>query len=197
MKKIIWIIIFLIGCIFVFAGAVNAGFSRYFMAIPFMLLILLISNLILKNQELFYFSIFFIVLSILINYTQKINPFLFPIVHDGYVTILKDGYQRTWEDGSGGFTESNERKTSDDSIVTYTKVNKGDRYAVKRVDIHNPEFAEEFAVVTEIGELGNYDFQGIDSHYKEPLQLNKPVRSKWAAELSMLMDWPSWLFFWQ
>ena len=203
MKKKTWITIFVVSCIFVFAGAVNAGVTRYFFVIPAMALILFISKHILKSSLLFYISIIFIILSIFISHTQTKNPFLFPIVEDGYILILKDGYKETFSDGSGGFTEKAEpsiESLGGEEGTTYIKISKGDRYRVNDVYLRYPDFGRHIVFSTEIGRFSEYDYD--EEFYKEVynsspgIQLNKSARAQWADILSLLIiAWPVFIVF--
>lgn len=189
--KYIWTIIFIISCVFIFAGAVNAGFSRYFCAIPFMVLILVISNLKFKSRALVTFSVMYIVFSIVLSRTQERNPILFPILDGGVVTVLKDGYQETFlSDGSGGFSEDNDSDIGCSwcGDVVFTEISAGEQYDVTGIRIGNPEFGTSIAVVTDIGEFDEDDYDPIDDD--ATIRLNKTVHVKWAERLSMLMVWP-------
>lgn len=182
--------LYMVGCIFVVAGGVNAGFSAYFMAVPFMVLILWVSKIKFQNERLFYLSLGLIVASILVSHTQTKNPFLFPIVSGGTIEILQDGYHQAFSDGSGGFEL--EKEEEDRCIgcgkVVYTPLRKGDIFEVQGVRIGYPDFSTAVALVTQVGEFSQYDY---DSTEGEPyIKINKPVHAKWASVFSALMAWP-------
>lgn len=87
------------------AGAVNSGFSYFFMAVPFMALLVVLSRRYgVKYRNA---AIVFITLCILVSVTQSHNPLLSPILSGGTATILQDGYFVLYPGGGGLFyTES-------------------------------------------------------------------------------------------
>jgi len=178
---------------FVLAGAVNAGFSRFYMAIPFMLLLISIS--IPKGRKISVITIAIVILSIGINKTQESNPILFPILAGGYVQILEDGYLRTFSDGSGGFSKENKLSIGCATCgeVTYQKLKKGEKYKVLKTKIKNPDFGITINLVTEIGEFheSNYKPWGDQA---PSIKISKPARAKWAEKISSLMAWPIFFF---
>ncbi len=179
-------VIYYLVCIpFIISGAVNAGFSRYFMAIPFIVLALWISRSKLNNALLFYGTIALIVVVVFVSHTQTRNPLLFPIISGGQIEILRDGYQITYEDGSGGFSND----SSCDSCITKTKVSKGDVHKVLGVLMGYPDFGEKIILVTDIGQFDQYDYAPVVGDEKN-IRLNKPARAAWADALGMLMAWP-------
>lgn len=178
-QRLFWVL-YITGAVFVLAGAVNFGFSYYFMAIPFMVFILWVSKSKLRNTGLFYFSIVFIALSIIISYTQTENPVLFPIISDGYVEVLKDGYQRTFvDDGSGGFVLEKDSipRCTGCGEVKYTKISKGEVYQVLGVRVGHLDFGRNISVVTEIGEFSEYDYAPLQGR-EQYIKLNKPTHAK-------------------
>lgn len=182
--------LYTIGCIFVVAGGVNAGFSAYLMAVPFMALILWVSKTKLQNSGLLYFSLGLIIFSILVSHTQTKNPFLFPIVSGGTVEVLQDGYHQEFSDGSGGFEL--EKEDQDKCIgcgrIEYTPLRKGEVFDVQGVRIGNPDFGIAIALVTQVGEFSQYDYDPIEG--KPYIKINKPVHARWADALGALMAWP-------
>lgn len=187
LNKKIFIALLVVSYVFIAAGAVNAGFSGYHMAIPFMVIAVVLS-LMIGTMRLVLLSVVFSVLAVVVNVTQTKNPILYPILSNGYVEILKDGYQQTFFDGSGGFVFE---KWPCDGDCTLTKLKKGERYRVVGVRVRWPDFGQEVSVVTEIGEFSEYDYNSPGP----AIALNKPARAAWADQLSFLMYWPL-LFPW-
>lgn len=191
-KKHSFEILYVVSFVFTLSGAVNAGFSRYFVAIPFMALMLWISKTKLKSRLILYASIFFIVISVVVSHSQTENPLLFPIISNGYIRILKDGYQQTFSDGSGGFVLNKEKDDaySGSGPINYTEVKKGDVFNVRAVRIGYPEFSTSIRLVTEIGEFSEDDYAPNDGKGKY-VKVNKAVRSTWAKYLStLIVMWP-------
>ena len=48
--------------------------------------------------------------AVVINLNLEKSTLVFPILSNGTVTIIKDGYLRTYADGSGGYSEDNVEK---------------------------------------------------------------------------------------
>lgn len=190
-KVYVYYALYTIGIIFTLSGAVNAGLSLYFMAIPFMALMIWISKFKLKNKSLFYFSIALIIFSIGVSHTQTRNPILFPIISDGYIEILENGYQLTFSDGSGGFSLDNKEDIACIGCgeVIYTEVKKGEKFKVLAVRVEHPDFTTSITLVTEIGEFTEHDYRPWGGE-ERAIGVNKPVRAKWAENLSGLMAWP-------
>lgn len=191
-KIFLWIL-YLIGILFILGGAVNNGFSRFFMAIPFMILVSLISKIWLKNDKLFYFSISLIILSIATNLTQTKNHFLYPILSDGYIEILKDGYHIEFSDGSGSFIteeeKNNEHQILPENII-YTRLSKGDKFKVTGIKITHPEFGTNINLTTNIGRFSTYDYQPINAEQSLNIKINKEIQTEWSSKLGLLMLWP-------
>jgi len=190
-KKIIFWILYLIGIIFVLSGAVNNGFSRFFMAIPFMILICLVGKFGIKRNKLFYFSIFMVIFSIIVNLTQTKNPLIYPVLSNGYIEILEDGYHIEYSDGSGMFISEEERNDrnfiySEDTI--FTDLKKGEKYKVIGIKVAHPEFGTNVKLVTEVGQFSEYDYKSFEGSQK--INVNKNVQSSWSKKLSFLMLWP-------
>ncbi|OHA84493.1 MAG: hypothetical protein A2408_01495 [Candidatus Yonathbacteria bacterium RIFOXYC1_FULL_52_10] len=188
-KQLLWGL-YGISIVFILGGAVNAGFSGYAMAIPFMGLALWVSRSKLQSRTAFSLAAALIVAAVFVSHTQTKNPILFPVLSDGYVEILEDGYQETFFDGSGGFTQE---KDADVCMgcgeITYTKLTKGDIYQVLGVRLGHPDFGTSISVVTEVGEFSKHDYSpsaGMDAYIK----LNKPPRAHWADVVSFSMAWP-------
>lgn len=193
-KNVLFWIFYFVSVVFVLSGAVNNGFSLYFMAIPFMLYMLWVSKFKFQKNILLYVSIFFIIFSIIISHTQTKNPVLYPILSDGYVEILEDGYHDEYSDGSGGFL-SYEEKDRDGCVgcgeIEYLKLKKGEKYKVIGVEISHPEFGTEVNLITKIGQFGEYDYGSSKSLSNKSIYINKPVQSNWAKYLGILMAWPA------
>ncbi len=68
-------LLILICILFCLGGAVNVGWTRFFLAIPFALLLIFIVK---KNLTLLVGSILFIFFCIMVNYTSTSNPLFFP-----------------------------------------------------------------------------------------------------------------------
>lgn len=82
-------------------GAVNSGWSYFGIAIPFMIYLLIISYRFKKS--FFVGTLIFVVLCIITSLTRDKNPLIYPIIRDGEVTVLRDGYHVGFNDGSGRF----------------------------------------------------------------------------------------------
>ncbi len=204
-------ILIIVAVIFSLGGAVNSGWSAFYLAIPFMGY--LIYQGYKKSILFFVLSILFVIACIVTSKTLEKNPFIFPILRGGEVTVVRDGFQRTFEDGSGGFipfeeltvnepTESQKKIFSDfvnnpeqksltyfDSFnITVTKIKKGETYKVTGVYHQTADLTDAISVVTEIGRFRLEDFNPESSRYS--VDVNKKIQTSWSKYLGNLMYWP-------
>ena len=194
-KYLIYIGLYIVCIIFVSAGAVNSGFSKFFWAIPFMITSLYVSLKKIESVKLFIFSILFIIASITVNLTQEKNPILFPILSGGTVEFLEDGYIRTFDmDGSGGFVTKEEKEDPDNcrgcGALSYKEVRKGEVLPILKVTINHPSMATAFSLLTEKGQIDRNDYEDSAVAYlgkKAPAKINKNITNKYAQYLSALM----------
>ena len=183
-----WKVLLLICYLFIISGGVNAGVTAFYLAIPFMLGAVWINFARLKNKKLNYFTSILIFCSIIFSVTLHKNPLIFPIINDGYIEVLSDGYYVSYEDGSGGFVDSPIDQTSFN--VSYKALKKGDRYKVIGIESRLSGFTSVLLLQTEIGPFSERDYQGNLSD-EAKVQPSKRVTAEWANMLSILMYWPA------
>lgn len=193
------VFVYVISLIFIVSGALNLGFSGFWMATPFMVLAIHFSKKLIENRKLYWFTVIFSIGAIFFNITIEKNPLIFPILIDGYVEIQRDGYQVTYDDGSGGFRDhkQDEIQCIGCGPRTYTKVEKGDIYKVEGIKIGHPDFGIDIRVLTEIGEFGEHNFDQSDvssrlyhdENGELPVKLNKNV-TRFGQNTGILMMWP-------
>jgi len=82
-------------------GAANSGGFYFIPAIPFMILLMFLVRGYEKRYRTM--AAVFITICIFTSVTRDWNPFFYPILIGGTATVLEDGYQITYSDGSGGF----------------------------------------------------------------------------------------------
>ena len=188
MNRLIFWVLYIVSIIFVLSGAVNDGISKYFMAIPFMVIMLWISKFKFRKNILFYFSIFLIIFSIIINHTQTKNPILYPIIAGGTIEILKDGYCMKFIDGSSGFYSEEEKNFSCTGCgpVESPILKKGEIYSVTGIEIEHPEFGTDIHLITDACYFSEYNYNAG----RENIKISRNAQSVWAKNLGMLMAWP-------
>jgi|GEM_PF-3665461 len=194
-RKVIWIAILFICYLFIVGGAVNAGFSRFAMAVPFMVIALLVSIFSLRSAKIAAVTIFFSGLAIFTSLTIAKNPIIFPILDNGKIIILQDGYYERFSDGSGGFLSTEEKEWVDSGTtvfddVSYMPVKAGEEFKVKAVSFSAPDFNSQVNIVTEVGQLSEYTWNNVSDRYGKVIETNKSVYVWWAEKLSFLMYWP-------
>lgn len=185
--KLPYIAAYVVSLLFVLSGAFNYGFSRFFMAIPFMALVLWLARKAFANRQVSLASVAFCLLSLVVNLTLERNPLVFPILNDGYVKVNQDGYLQIFSDGSSGFSQTNQGNS--DCVgcgeTTYKPLNKGDKYKVTGVAILHPDFSTTVDLMTEIGRFPEQDYKN-----NATVTLNKPVENEIIRSLGALMYYP-------
>lgn len=94
-------ILITIAVVFSLGGAVNSGWSYFVPAIPFMLYLVVSSYRVGQGSRIA--SLVFVALCIATSLTRDYNPLIYPILWDGEVTVLEDGYHINYSDRSGNF----------------------------------------------------------------------------------------------
>lgn len=187
----IWKIILLICYLFIISGGFNTGFSKFYMATPFMLVASLISITAIGDSRVKAITHLLILLSILFNVTLTKNPIVFPILNNGYIEILSDGYHVSYSDGSGGFRAKINSKEWRENKVSIIELKKGEKYQVVGINVGHPDFSTKVNLQTEIGQFSQQDYQGSLYDSSEAVILpNKKVHAEWTNALSVLMLWP-------
>lgn len=98
MKKILLSAVYVVALVFVASGAFNYGMTGFFWAVP-PAMIALIIGWHLSGRKGLSVTLAYCGLALLINFTLERNPFVFPILNDGWVTVEKDGYLAVDERG--------------------------------------------------------------------------------------------------
>ena len=189
-RKRAWKILLLVCYLFIISGAMNTGFSAFFMAIPFMLSASYISIVKLRSSLVTTFTHVLILLSIIFNLTLTTNPIVFPVLNEGTIEILTDGYHVSYEDGSGGFIHEKDIRNLSGFKPSYIKLNKGDKYKVLGVNIGHPDFSTKINLETKIGQFRERDYRGRNTLSKATILLNKKVQADWVNAASFFMMWP-------
>lgn len=211
------IFLIILSVIMSLGGAVNSGWSKFTWAIPFMICLVYLAYK--QSKSLLLVSIVFVVLCITISKTQDRNPFLYPIISGGEVTIMQDGFQKTYhDDGSGGFTSyeritlnqptKDEKKQLEDfkSDHTIRSLTMRDRAMETSIP------GAGMMIITKVSKGDVYKVSGVSHSYGDfsehlnvrtsvgqftyndirdsLVTINKPLQSEWAKYLGNLMYWP-------
>jgi hypothetical protein len=131
--------------------------------------------------------------AVAVNLTLEKNPLVFPILGNGRVTIVRDGYQRTWtRDGSGSFSPGDKKELPCTGCgeARYTRLLKSEKYKVTGVVVETPEFSAPLvSLVTEAGQFPERDYR--DGMNVAP---DKAVERPFLRRLGNLMYYPAALF---
>lgn len=188
-------VIYLISVIFITSGAVNFGFTRYYLAIPFMIVAFIIS-LRKKNRKLMIVTLILCLSAIVINYTLEKNPVVFPILSHGSVTILADGYITNFGGNTYYFmaNETSHIRCIGCGITGSQVIKKGSHYPVTGITISYPEFETQIDLITPIGIITQKSYKKNSNDGTLTVQPNKTVVSPFFEYLSLLMLYPIILF---
>ena len=106
--RITAVVAVIVSIVFSLGGAFNVGMTDFWMATPFMLLLVVLS---FRSRRKYCraLSIVFVVVCIAISMTLYKNPWVFPVLREGtQVEVLKRSLFRSFSDGSGSFVEAND-----------------------------------------------------------------------------------------
>lgn len=205
-----------IAIIFSLGGAFNVGETRFWMATPFMALLIILS---FRSSQKYCraLPIVFITACMAISMTLYKNPWVFPILQEGtQVEVLKDSFYERFSDGSGFFVEANDIYISVPSAEQQSRLDSflqdDDAFSIRLDDaisgigseaVYRLKAGQRFPV------LGAYNFGGIDSenrnyavtalgHMSEDeiqegnirIVPDLPIQSQWSKYLGNLMYWP-------
>ena len=197
-KKTLWDThrtILIVCVIFMVWWALNPGFSKFYMAIPFFITAILVASMKL-NLKWIAASFLVGLLSIVINLSLLSNPLVFPILYNWKVEILKDGYHWEFSDWSWWFKTE---KTDNDiglGKLTYTALNKWDIYDVTWVKVWYPDFGFSLAIQTKVWDFQVREDSILYSQEEKYIQFNKSTYAVWAKYWSYLMYWPILFIAW-
>lgn len=210
-------LLIVISVVFSLGGAFNVGMSVFWMATPFMLLLVILS--FKRSRKDFVFSSIFIVICITINLTIDKNPLVFPVLREGtQIEVLKNSLYRSFSDGSGSFIEgkvihinelTTEQRNQLDSFLKDDRASSMQISDSTIVSSDNIQTIYKLKAGQRFSVLGVYNFGGIDSQNQNYLvtalghvgedEIQKgnirivpdvPVQSKWSKYLGNLMYWP-------
>ncbi len=216
-KNIINISFIIISILFSLGGAFNVGTTRFWMSVPFMFILILLS--FKRNIKYGIATIIFIIVCIIINLTIYKNSFVFPILKSGVsVEIQKDGLYESFSDGSGSFVDEKniyinkptqeqqeqlDNFLKDDSLSLIKIVDSATVSSDDIITIHKVKAGQKLPI------LRVFNFGGIDSQNQNYLVTelgdinedeiekgsiiitqNTLVQSKWSKYLGNLMYYP-------
>lgn len=184
-------IIFFISLIFIASGAFNDGFTRFYLALRFAFIAALITLKRFKKRSLFCVAITLTILGIYINLGLEKNVSVYPILAGGMVTVNKDGFLKVYDDGSSGYSETDQQDVSCSNceVVKYIKITKGQTYPVTGISISHLDFSTKIDLDTPIGQ-----FAGKDYFVENNIVLNKSVKNPFFTYLGNLMYFPVVIF---
>lgn len=209
-------LIIIVSFIFSLGGAFNVGMSGFWMAVPFMLFLLVMS--FKRSRRFFVFSSIFVMICISINLTIYKNPLVFPILQEGTeIEIAKDSLYSSFYDGSGSFIDKEQIYINEPTIQQQNQLDsflKDDHASSMQISdsavvsssntktIYKLKAGQRFLV------LGVRNSGGIDSANKNYLitklghisedEVQKenvrivpdiPIQSRWSKYLGNLMYW--------
>jgi hypothetical protein len=149
------------------------------------------------------FSIVFIAISIYINTTLERNPFIFPILQNGQVTFLTDGYITIYSDDSWAF-QSDIHKDSECIWCWETRnipVKKWQTTKVIWINIWHADMGTSVGLITELWPISSFNIRWYWDG-KIDVTLNKAYKNEFVEYISILMMYPTLpimipVLFWQ
>ncbi len=184
--------IFFVSLVFIISGAFNDGISRFVLAVPFMLIAGFIAFKKFKNHLVVGFVTFLSIAAIWMNLNLEKSSIVYPILDQGTVTVNKNGFLKTYSDGSGMYSETDveEFKCAGCGEVKFQKINQGDVYPVQGIKVEHPDFSNKITLVTSIGQFSEHDYLT-----NKNITLNKDVKNKMFSHVSSLMYFPLIVFY--
>lgn len=142
--------------VMILSGACNYGFSRFFFAIPFMI----IGYIIVKRNKNEIKSKFLIFCGscILFNLTLSYNPIFFPILL-GYVETINNGAMGYYSDPDQGYWFDYQSEKDFSQYKSILPISKGTRLKVTSVSISYADFGCSVDINVNKGRF--YNFQNI------------------------------------
>ena len=188
-RKNLWAGILVISYLFILSSSVNAGFSRFLMGVPFMLLAIIISIAVFGSRVAIGTG-WLIFISIFTNATLEKNPLIFPILRGGQIEVLHDAVHITFSGGSGALFEKNYTTSWDEGAV-YKPVKRGSVYNVTGVNFSHPDFSSQVNIKTDLGQISERNYKKTNyRHGKQLVKTNKIVHFHLFDRISLLMAWP-------
>ena len=184
-RRYFTIAVYAICLIFIGSGAFNYGFTRWYPAVPFMLVALGIARRSRSRRRLTG-TFVFCVAAIFVNATLEYNPLVFPVLDGGTVTVVTAGY---WQRFPGGAYFSNEKPDVPGQAVP-EPVPANSTFDVTNIVSRSQEFDTEIDIGTTGGHFIYYDVATAAHGYVT----NRPVYSMFFTHLGDLMYYPA-LFF--
>jgi hypothetical protein len=172
-------------CVMVIAGgAVNAGFSRFVPAVPFMMGLLVLGRFIEKSWRSVLVSLSMSLSAVWVNVTMTTNTTLFPIL-GGSVELKSTGVLCP---ALTPYAVLGPEASCYDGKPLRSLV-RGDRYTVSRVEVSHPDFGTRIRLFsqTSSGEIAIYS---TGAGEEANVRLSDAVQAEWAESLSDLMAWP-------
>lgn len=193
MRILLWTLYFL-SLVFIVSGAFNYGFSRFLLAVPFVVVANVLAVRLTKRKLLFVVTLLFSIAAAAVNLTLERNPLVFPILKGGYVEVRKDGYYESWPKyGLEGVYFQEEPCTPEshvacDGQTIVTPIKAGTRLKVTGVRMEYPDFGKSIVLITESGMTFS-----TENFYlaEDALTTNSPVESRLFSKFGILMMWPA------
>jgi hypothetical protein len=184
------------------AGAVNPGWTYFWLATPFMFLLLYL--VYGYGKILFASSVLLCVLAITVSLNADRLQLLYPIISGGEVIILKDGHLILSPSGSKLYSDEEFAKISAREAQRAVHVQRGQSFKVLQMERRYIEFNTEINLVTDIGKFNDYNYasfafkdqkiqvpQGYHAIDPRIFTTNKDLIAPWVTKLSGLL-WLNW-----
>lgn len=203
--------------LFSIGGAFNVGFTGFWMAVPFMLLLGFLT--FKKSRIVFVYSLGFILLCVIINLTIYKNPLVFPVLKKGTkIEVVNESLYRKSSDESGSFIKADDIYINEPTQLQKEALNNFlNNYSSSSLEIsdsaistkNNIAIIFKFRKEQKIDIKGVYNYGAIDSSNANYLITkfgnigedavrqgnirvlpNTPIQSNWSKYLGNLMYWP-------
>ena len=217
MKPTITNVLIGISILFSIGGAFNVGMTGFWLAVPFMVLLSVLT--FKRSRNAFTASLIFIILCILVNITIYKNPLVFPVLQkNAQIEVIDNSLYRKFSDGSGSFVMPNDvyinepTKEQKDSLSAFLNDENAMSIEVSDSAIitqNNTQTIYKLKKGQKIEIEKVFNFGGIDSTNENYLvtkfgnmsegEISKgtikitpqsPVQASWSKYLGNLMYWP-------
>ena len=165
-NKNVFLFLYSICFLFSLGAALNEGFTKFFWGIPFYLAFFIIGKRFQVKWTYYLQVITITALSITCSLTLTRNPLLYPILSEGTLTVLEDGFIKKYSDQSAAFTltDVDDIDCSGCGQTVYYPVKKDQRIKVLGIKLNYPDFSLDRNFITEYGHLSERSDSLIPSH---------------------------------
>lgn len=186
--------------IFMASWAVNYWYSRFFLALPFTIIALILS----KKLGILFFTIAVSIVMVLVNLTLEYNPYVFPILKWWWVVFLKDSYAQYYGSKQTGIVEITSisswsmenhfwEKLENQTMIKDLLVKKWTSARVNWIVVQRWMIDSDTSItlLTEYWPITETNYKDTGSWSQNIVVLNSVVLNPFFDTLSQLMNYPA------